>query len=78
MAIKLIVFDVDGTVVDEDHYTVPEENAAALKEARARGIKLAIASGRTWSILTEVAEQGIAQALTKANMKQWYKKYCES
>ncbi len=57
MAIKLIVFDVDGTVVDEDHYTVPEENAAALKEARSRGIKLAIASGRTWSILTEVAEQ---------------------
>lgn len=57
MSIKLIVFDVDGTVVDEDHYTVPVENVSALKEARNKGIKLAIASGRTWSILTEVAEQ---------------------
>lgn len=57
MEVKLIVFDVDGTVVDEDHYTVPAENVSALKEARAKGIKLAIASGRTWSILTEVAEQ---------------------
>lgn len=57
MAIKLIVFDVDGTIVADDHYTVPAENRDALKEARARGIKLAVASGRTWSILTEVTEQ---------------------
>ena len=32
----------------------------------------------TTAVLTKVAEQGIAQALTKANMKQLYKKYCES
>lgn len=57
MAIKLIVFDVDGTVVAGDHYTVPEKNITALRLARAHGVKLAIASGRTWSILTEVAGQ---------------------
>ena len=32
----------------------------------------------TTAVLTEVAEQGIAQTLTKANMKRLYKKYCES
>lgn len=57
MAIKLIVFDVDGTIVADDHYTVPAENRSALREARQRGIKIAVASGRTWSILTEVTEQ---------------------
>lgn len=57
MAIKLIVFDVDGTIVADDHYTVPAENISAIKEAHRRGIKIAVASGRTWSILTEVVEQ---------------------
>lgn len=66
MAIKLIVFDVDGTIVANDHYTVPEKNIAALRRARARGVKLAIASGRAWSILTEVAGQigGVDYAIT--------------
>lgn len=32
----------------------------------------------TTAVLTEVAEQGIAQTLTKATMKRLYKKYCES
>ena len=32
----------------------------------------------TTAVLTEVAKQGIAQTLTKANMKRLYKKYCES
>lgn len=57
MAIKLIVFDVDGTIVADDHYTVPAENSSALREARSRGIQIAVASGRTWSILTPVTEQ---------------------
>lgn len=57
MAIKLIAFDVDGTLVADDHCTVPEQNVAALRAAKAKGIQLAIASGRTWSILTEVAGQ---------------------
>lgn len=30
------------------------------------------------AVLTEVAEQGIDKTLTKKNMKQLYKKYCES
>lgn len=57
MAIKLIVTDMDGTLFDEDHVTVPARNITALRAARERGIKLALASGRTWSILKDAAEQ---------------------
>lgn len=57
MAIKLIVTDMDGTLFDDDHVTVPPRNIAALRRARERGIKLALASGRTWSILRDAAEQ---------------------
>ena len=32
----------------------------------------------TTAVLTKIAEQGIDQTMTKANMKQLYKKYCES
>ena len=57
MTIKLIVTDMDGTLLDEDHATVPRRNIAALRQARERGVKLALASGRTWSILRDAAEQ---------------------
>lgn len=57
MAIKLIVTDMDGTLFDEDHATVPQRNITALRRARERGIKLALASGRTWSILRDAAKQ---------------------
>lgn len=57
MAIKLIVMDMDGTLLDDDHATVPARNVAALRRAREKGVKLAIASGRTWSILQDAAEQ---------------------
>lgn len=57
MAIKLIVTDMDGTLLDDDHATVPARNIAALQEARRRGAKLALASGRTWSILRDAAAQ---------------------
>lgn len=57
MSIKLIVMDMDGTLLDDDHATIPARNIAALRRARERGIKLALASGRTWSILEDAAEQ---------------------
>lgn len=43
--IKLIALDVDGTLINSERY-VSQENIAALKEAEAKGVKLAICSGR--------------------------------
>lgn len=42
---KLIVTDMDGTVLGKDHQ-VTEENKIALKEAEKRGIKVVFATGR--------------------------------
>lgn len=65
MEIKLIVMDMDGTLLDADHVTVPRRNIDALRAASARGVKLAIASGRTWSLIGDTAEQlgGVDYAL---------------
>jgi hypothetical protein len=45
--IKLIGIDVDGTLLDS-HGELPAENLAALNEAAARGIQLAIVTGRSF------------------------------
>ncbi len=52
MAIKLIVTDLDGTFLNSNHVTIPQENIDAFKKAHEMGIKVAIASGRT-KILTD-------------------------
>ena len=49
--------DIDGTLLGADHATVPERNVRALRAASERGAAVAIASGRPWSLLQEVAEQ---------------------
>lgn len=56
MAVKLIALDMDGTLLGADHYTVPERNLAALRAAHRRGTKIAIASGRSWSLIHETAD----------------------
>lgn len=55
--IRLIVLDMDGTLLDDDHFTIPPRNVSALRAAAARGIEIAIASGRTWSLIEEAAGQ---------------------
>ena len=52
MAIKLIVTDLDGTFLNGNHVTIPQENIDAFRKAHEMGIKVAIASGRT-KILTD-------------------------
>jgi len=49
--------DMDGTLLDDDHATIPTRNVTALRAARERGVKLALASGRTWSILRDAVDQ---------------------
>lgn len=44
--IRLIAMDMDGTLLDETQ-TIPQENLEALRAAEARGVKIAICSGRS-------------------------------
>ncbi len=55
--IKLIALDMDGTLLDADHDTIPQRNVNALRAAAAQGVHIAIASGRSWSLVREYAER---------------------
>lgn len=57
MAIKLIVTDLDGTFLNTNHVTIPQENIDAFKKAYEMGIKVAIASGRTKILTDYIVEQ---------------------
>lgn len=57
MAIKLIVTDLDGTFMNSNHITIPQENIEAFKKAHEMGVKVAIASGRTKILADNVTEQ---------------------
>lgn len=55
--IRLIALDMDGTLLASDHATIPERNLNALRAAAAKGVKIAIATGRSWSLVRETAAQ---------------------
>lgn len=57
MNIKLIVTDLDGTFLNSNHLTIPQENIDAFKKAHDMGIKVAVASGRTKILADNVTEQ---------------------
>ena len=52
MTVKLIAFDLDGTLLDDDKH-LPPENLAALQAAHAQGIFLIPATGRILKALPE-------------------------
>jgi len=52
MDCRLILFDLDGTLLD-DRKMLPEENAAALKEAASKGIEIVPATGRMFHVMPE-------------------------
>lgn len=54
--IKLIAVDVDGTLVADDHLTLPEINIRALRKAHEQGIVTVISSGRTLTITEKEIE----------------------
>ena len=66
MSVKLIAFDMDGTLLNDDHVTIPEENIAALRAARDKGIKIVAATGRTWCLIDNAVEPlgGVDYAVT--------------
>ena len=57
MSIKLIVTDLDGTFMNSNHITIPQENIDAFRRAHEMGVKVAIASGRTKILADNVTEQ---------------------
>ena len=66
--IRLICLDMDGTLLDDDHVTVPARNVAALRAAAERGAETVIASGRAWDLLREVdAQLGVTRYAVLSN-----------
>ncbi len=57
MSVKIIATDLDGTLMAPDHLTVTERTKTALYKAHKKGVKIAIATGRTLSFIDYVVEQ---------------------
>ena len=57
MTVKLIVSDLDGTLMSKDYLTISDRNRNAIRKATEQGIKFVIASGRTFSIMQDVIGQ---------------------
>ena len=66
--IRLICLDMDGTLLDDDHATVPQRNVTALRAAAQRGAETVISSGRAWDLLWEVdAQLGVTRYAVLSN-----------
>lgn len=48
---------MDGTLLQDDHATISRRNIDALRNASEQGIKIALASGRTYEWMTEIREK---------------------
>ncbi len=57
MDIKIIATDLDGTLLAPDHVSVTPRTMAALTNAHEKGVKIAISTGRTLSLIKEVREK---------------------
>lgn len=57
MPIQIIATDLDGTLMAPDHLTVTPRTVSALNKASEKGIKIAIATGRTFSLVDDVVSQ---------------------
>lgn len=67
MNIRLICMDLDGTLFSK-HSEIPEINIRALRECAARGIRLALISGRNAPFVKRVAGRiGVPCAIVSAN-----------
>src|SRR5450631_1164103 len=56
MPVRLIALDIDGTLLDE-RSQLPAINRNAVIEAAARGIEIALVTGRRYDFATPVARQ---------------------
>jgi hypothetical protein len=56
MLVRLIGLDIDGTLLDE-HSRLPAANRDAVAEASARGIEIALVTGRRYDFAIPIAQQ---------------------
>ena len=56
MPVRLIALDIDGTLLDE-HSRLPAINRDTVAEASARGIEIALVTGRRYDFATPIARQ---------------------
>ncbi len=56
MPVRLIALDIDGTLLDE-RSLLPAINRSAVAEAAARGIEIALVTGRRYDFATPIARQ---------------------
>ena len=56
MDIRLMAFDLDGTLLGSDKH-VPEKNRRALRKAAEKGIRLMLCSGRAFEVQLEYADE---------------------
>jgi Cof subfamily protein (haloacid dehalogenase superfamily) len=56
MPVRFIALDIDGTLLDE-HSQLPAANRDAVAEASARGIEIALVTGRRYDFAIPVAQQ---------------------
>jgi hypothetical protein len=56
MPVRLIALDIDGTLLDE-HSRLPAANRDAVAEASARGIEIALVTGRRYDFAIPIAQQ---------------------
>lgn len=54
--IRILFFDLDGTLLMPDHYTVSPRTREALRTVRQAGVMLAVATGRCQAILPEAIQ----------------------
>ena len=57
MPINLIATDLDGTLLAPDHITITQRTLSALTSAHQKGVKIAISTGRSLSLIINVAEK---------------------
>ncbi|MDR2768566.1 MAG: Cof-type HAD-IIB family hydrolase [Treponema sp.] len=69
--VKLIVFDLDGTVLNSKHEITPR-TAAVFKKARAAGIHLVPATGRQYAAIPEAVRRAASPLLIANNGAQVY------
>lgn len=54
--IKAIFFDIDGTLISFNTHKIPQSTINAIKELRQQGIKVFIATGRSFSTISGIDE----------------------
>lgn len=57
MSIKLIATDLDGTLLAPDHVSITPRTMSALTKAHEMGVKIAISTGRTLSLIKDVSDK---------------------